>query len=925
MSKQLNRKQVQNLIANYREYGYKDYEILSILEKINNPVGKYYQDVVKAGFKDDFVKDYGLDPNVPLTDKIKSRAESAFVGTGKAFAGLVELGLKADDMRNSVINKGISALTGKDTKVLSTNKADNYAKSVDDVIAQKDQRRKEVGRDGIDFVETGANIVSSLPKYVLGGGAGAAAKLTTRMGEQALRGGVDGLTQHASSNKERAINTAVGGLFGAGGEVVGAGVRTGATKAYNAVKGNKTAHAVEIENLGKQHGVNLSAGDISKNAVIRNTEIATEKIPVAGMSGYRQTQQNQARQSALNIQAKFEKALDETGFKALNQIQAKARQGNAKAQKVLDKANNATTPDEILQASLEVRAWREKNIAEKMYDNVQKELNKLPPTQNKTIAPTQTMAKLAEGEHIIKTSLAPDDEMARKIKGFMDNLNDPNRPKDYKNMRLLRSQIGDMAYKYDGIADPNPTLSNYLKDLRTAVEQDISNFVATSGNPAIKDAYKRADSFYRSIMQRQEKAHANAMNSSTPDQIYQTFIKKGQGDKAENFYNALDAKGQSAIRYKMIEEAIEKSYNPNLGENGVFSPAKFVGEFDRLAKPYERVFKGADKDEMDGFLKLMSHIERAGQFAENPANGSRLADYAVVGGTALAPVAMVKAGVATAMAKTLFTSKAGKRLLLAAKELPPNASGLDNLLKVAQKMSGVAGANLAVQVSGNLQEPTSDTPTDDYAMPDDNPLWDDDDWQDDEFLANQPADQWQNPFGQEQAPQQGLDFTAPQVADYLPSDFGSYGLGGGNPQGNPQDTPIGDTGGDVGGFGNDMGQPPPTSESPTMAIQSGLASLIPPPQNPANMGNYESYVQNAVGRIMQTPQMGFILDQLQSDNPDFARIEKAQMSLSHTPEWQNFVKNVPKELQEKVHGANILALLTNNQMSENSQFFNPTF
>lgn len=895
MSKPLNRKQVQNIIASYRKNGYKDYEILNILENADNQVGKYYQDVVKAGFKDDFVKDYGLNPKVPLLDKTKSKAESAFVGAGKAFAGAVQ---------------GVAWLTDKAN--ITTNAYDNYTASIKDAINQKDQRRKEVGRDGIDFVETGTNIIASAPKYMLGGGLTTGTKLTAKIGEQALRGALDGATQYADTGKERGINTAVGGAFGAGGELVGAGLRKGVGKIYNAKKGNKTAHHAQMDELGKKYNVPLTAGDISKKASHKQGEIQLERLPIVGMQEYRQAQQNQAKQAVLNIQEQFEKALDSTDFKAFGKLQEKANKGDIKAQKVLEKVNKATTPDEVLQTSLEVRAWRMKEIAKNKYDLVQKELDKLPNSQDKTILPTQTLAKLAEGEHIIKTSIAPDNTMASQIKEFTNNLNDPNRPKDYKNMRLLRTQIGNMIRQYGALANPNETVLNHLKDLRTAVEQDISNFAVTSGNPAIKTAYQKADKFYHAMKNQEEKAHAKAMKSSTPDEIYQKFMQKGKGDKAENFYNALDAKGQAAIRYKMIDEAIGKSYNPNMGENGIFSPAKFVAEFDRLNKPYERVFKGADKAQMDGFLKLMSHIERAGQFAENPANGSRLVDYAIVGGTAVAPLAMVKAGVATAIAKTLFTSKAGKNLLLSASELPVGASKLDKILKTAQKMAGVGGANLAVQTAGDIQKP----PTNEYA-----PMTDNDDWQNDEQIANNPqseppTDQWQDP----QAPIG--EFTAPQISDYLPSDFGTPSFGQGQPMSEPQGEqeafdPMGEQA--VGETVADMGETTPNFD-PIGTIQYGLASLIPPPKNPANMGNYERYVQSAVGRIMQTPQMGFILDQIQSDNPDFVRIQKAQMSLSHTPEWKNFEQNLPEQIKQKINGANILALLTS-QMD----IFNPTF
>ena len=78
---------------------------------------------------------------------------------------------------------------------------------------------------------------------------------------------------------------------------------------------------------------------------------------------------------------------------------------------------------------------------------------------------------------------------------------------------------------------------------------------------------------------------------------------------------------------------------------------------------------------------------------ENPANGSRLVGVAI-GGTAMAnlPLALKAAG-ASAIAKVLFTTKAGKQILLASKDLPPNSPKLENLLKQSQQLAMSVGAN----------------------------------------------------------------------------------------------------------------------------------------------------------------------------------------------------------------------------------------
>ena len=166
-------------------------------------------------------------------------------------------------------------------------------------------------------------------------------------------------------------------------------------------------------------------------------------------------------------------------------------------------------------------------------------------------------------------------------------------------------------------------------------------------------------------------------------------MKAGKGDKAANFYKNLDPKGQAALRYQMAENALNKAWDPT---KEVFSPAKFAQEFERMSGPYSNIFNGADKAQMDGFVKLMRHVERAGQYMENQPNGQRAIDWMIAGTAAMNPALAVKVAGASAVAKALLTTEPGKRILLAAKDVPPNSPGMANLLMQAQKLAVVGGA-----------------------------------------------------------------------------------------------------------------------------------------------------------------------------------------------------------------------------------------
>ena len=173
-------------------------------------------------------------------------------------------------------------------------------------------------------------------------------------------------------------------------------------------------------------------------------------------------------------------------------------------------------------------------------------------------------------------------------------------------------------------------------------------------------------------------------------------MKAGKGDKASNFYKNLDPKGQAALRYQMAQNAIDKAWNPN---KEVFSPARFAQEFERMSAPYGNVFRGADKAQMDGFVKLMRHVERAGQYAENPPTGNRLVGVAFGLGAGVNPTLAAQGAGVSAIAKMLFTTDAGKRILLAAKDVPPNSPQMANLLMQAQKLAVAGGATVGVKTA----------------------------------------------------------------------------------------------------------------------------------------------------------------------------------------------------------------------------------
>lgn len=662
---------LQGFVGDARKGGASDQDIATHL-------GLNIQDPPKVVDKGQMSTTIGVDGEKIPKGKLKgSRAEGFVIGAVNDIGGGLN---QIDQTIRDKVSELSNSLLGTN---FDTSRAARVTHETNKVNSEYDAQRIASGRDGFD----GARFLGNIAATVAAPSSIGKNILTT-----AIKGGATGVgigaTSFAKDSDERIKNTIGGGIGGAVGGVVGKKAGDWVVKGYNAVKNNMRSGTKEIIEQGEKHGVSTSVGDVGRNPIIQKAEVLNEQVPFFGTSSFRAGQQQEAKAAANKVVEKLQGKMSEANYKSLHKIQEAANNGDRNAARIFKIVEDAKDDSsKILQAAAEVRAWREGNLASKLYD----EAGDIAKAQGGMVQPSNTLSSLNSRIAQENGSLRPNKELLKELVDIQKRLNSSNVSKDFSNMRLLRSELGDLADSYANGVNPNLPAAKFFGDLRSNVEKDISGYALNSGNNALKSAYKRADSYYKSIMLTRDRATAKAMQSNKPDEIFNQFVKVGKGDRAANFYQNLDPKGQAALRYEMANQALNKATNSS---NDVFSPAKFAREFERLQEPYQNIFKGSDKAEMDGFVKLMRHVERAGQYAENPPTGNRLAFGAVT--VASLPVA-TKIAAQAALTKTLFTTPTGRRILLAAKDLPPGSEGLENLLKMAQKLSTTTGSNLSKQ------------------------------------------------------------------------------------------------------------------------------------------------------------------------------------------------------------------------------------
>lgn len=697
--------QLQDRVARAKQANYKDSEIWNELRK-NPDFNNRVKQARAAGFtQDQIAQELGLKvkfvdskpkSNYQPFDNTKEarqkREQEALKKQGptqlweSALLGAADIGVpfvQGAQYVKDKISQGVNAVAG--TK-LPTNSYEGVTKTYKNINNAHNTVRK-ANNQGMDVGRIGANMAMTAPLAATGGTLKAGVPLASKagaefLGKNAALGALVGATGVHENSTQRLKSMGAGAVGGAVGSAVGKKLGDGVTKAINIKQGRMAPAAQEVNNLGKKFNVKTSAGDINRNPLVQKTEVQMESIPIVGTTKFRQTQQAQVKDAAVKVVDALKTKLDDVDYKAIPKIQAAANAGDKNAIRILGVVNGAgDDTGKILQAAAEIKNWRGQRVASQMYEQVGRLAG------SGTVAPNKTVQAI---DNVIAadSKVTPNKELLGEINSIRKNLLDPNINTNFKEMRAVQSRLGEIVDEWGRQGKS----TSGLTQIRTAIDDDILDFAQSSGNTKLLSELKRANALYGQLQKGKDKAFANVSRSIESDQIFNNFMKVGKGDKAANFYKNLDPKGQAALRYQMAQNALDKATNES---TGTFSPAKFAQEFERMNAPYSNIFKGSDKAQMDGFVKLMRHVERAGQYMENPPTGNRVIPYLLGGAAVMEPTTIATTGALSGTMKLLFTTEAGKRILLAAKDVPPNSPQMANLLMQAQKLATTGGASAA--------------------------------------------------------------------------------------------------------------------------------------------------------------------------------------------------------------------------------------
>ena len=468
------------------------------------------------------------------------------------------------------------------------------------------------------------------------------------------------------------------------------------------------AHA---DRNGRDLGRHLTVGDATGSPKIREAEVLAEKLPFSGAEQIRADgQEAVARAIPMESERIFQEMMD-TPFRGLKEIRdIAATRGHRRQPAARALLEAAETYPSDWNRTTQTSAWlsmlRKQLRSDRIYQHLEKVADEIGP-----VPPDDLLSSIDGLIANEARSPRPDPSVKTILSDYSKWLE--AEPRIYSDLGRLRSNVMKelQAFKRGANGAVTESGAEALSAFKQILEQQMEDFAVTSSNPLVSRIGKAAARYYKTqVVPYKAQGLVSAMKNETPDKVIKGFIEAGSIDQAQRFYNALEPRGQAAVRFWIANKAAEKartniSAGATTAAEGIISPAMYAKYIKDIQKGYGVFFKGHDKWVMDGFVNVLEHLRRVGQYGEAPSTGYRtlmqsIVSGAIGGGSAAgsggAGLGAVAGTLAVPLMGRLFMSPSGKRLFMAAADRDPMSPSVK---RIAHKL-GVLATSMTASASG---------------------------------------------------------------------------------------------------------------------------------------------------------------------------------------------------------------------------------
>lgn len=474
--------------------------------------------------------------------------------------------------------------------------------------------------------------------------AGLAERAAGAIARSAAESSVGTLASNSSQNdpgklaQDAAVNTGIGaatrGLF----NLVGAG--------YRALRGTAAPEAQAAVDFAEQSGAPLLTSDVAKPGTFagRSAQALGEKIPVTGTGAVRREQQA------------------------------------ARSQLVSDYANTFAppAPEEIVQ-SLKRTNSRVKNAAGQRLQKINSDMNSLGnlDATRAVTAIDEEIAKLG------KLGQVADTQTIAKLQAYQNELQSGA---DFEQLRNLRTQFRQDV-KGERVIWPTRSEASANR-VYSALSQDIDEAVKGSMGDQAANRYRQANAAYanEANLIKNTRLKSILQKGDLTPEVANNLLFSSKPSEVKQLYSALDQRGRNAARSAVIGKAYEKSGG---------SPDKFLNEVNRLSSQTGIMFKGQDRQYLQGLTKYLDQTRRASVAGSVTPTGQELLQVGVPAAVAGDVIGTGGAGTAAflgygALAR-IYESKQVRNAVLKLANTPAGASDFERHIDTVRK--GLAAAS----------------------------------------------------------------------------------------------------------------------------------------------------------------------------------------------------------------------------------------
>ncbi|HBN5914111.1 TPA: hypothetical protein L3H17_003244 [Morganella morganii] len=452
---------------------------------------------------------------------------------------------------------------------------------------------------------------------------------------------IQGTTSYMGGTDIDPFQVGLSGVLGTGGKafenIVGAAAR--------AIKGKMSPEAAEAVKFADANNAPLMTTDAVQPGTFsgRSAQALAEKIPVTGTGALRRNQQ----------------------------------EARSKLIQEYSESFATPSPDEVVQ-SLQRQTSKVKQAAGKRMSEVDSAMQSVG-----TINPTQAITAIDnEMSRLARLGGAADTQTINKLQTYRDEL---VKGADFSLLRDLRTQFRQDV-KGDRMAWPSQS-QGAVNRVYDAMSKDINQSVSDNLGARVADRYRQANAAYAHEAQVVNNTRLKSVlqkGELTPE-VANNLLFSNKKSEVQQLYRSLDSRGRNAARASVIGKAYEKSGG---------SPEKFLNEINRLSAQTGILFKGSEKQYLNGMKKYLEQTQRASRAGAVTPTGQELLQVGIPAGVAFD---VVNGGTATVAALSygalarVYESKPIRNMMLRLANTPKGSTAYDRTISnISQAVTAIA-------------------------------------------------------------------------------------------------------------------------------------------------------------------------------------------------------------------------------------------